>query len=129
VAIAHISIQAFSANDVSYAHASQRDEGEMKMAGSFNHCTFIKKNDPDKKNQFVGCILLDHMGDAYESLEEMWFMIHLLAGDDQEKIKKANDAFFRPESHLEVEIKDRIKDARANNFWEGTLDDVMDDKY
>jgi hypothetical protein len=43
------------------------------MAGSYSHIT------TDKKGKFRGTELLDHMGDAYEALEECYGMIWFLA--------------------------------------------------
>lgn len=42
------------------------------MAGSYNHCV-------DDEGRFIGVRLLDHLGDAYEALEEMYGMIWYLA--------------------------------------------------
>jgi hypothetical protein len=34
------------------------------------------------------------MGDAYEAIEEMFFMINYLANEDKKKIEEANKAFY-----------------------------------
>lgn len=52
------------------------------MAGSYNHC--INDN-----NQFIGVALLDHLGDAYEALEEMYGMIWWLARGNQDRVEEA----------------------------------------
>lgn len=50
------------------------------MAGSYNHCVH-HDNDVSAEDQgkFRGVDLLDHLGDAYEALEEMYGMIWWLA--------------------------------------------------
>ncbi|NJL25038.1 MAG: hypothetical protein HC902_07600 [Calothrix sp. SM1_5_4] len=53
------------------------------MAGSYSHIV----ND---KNDFIGTELLDNLGDAYEALEECWYMINFLAGGDKKKVFEAH---------------------------------------
>jgi len=57
------------------------------MAGSYGHVT-------NADGTYRGVALLENMGDMHEAVEEMWFMIHNLAGGDQTKIKAASDAYF-----------------------------------
>lgn len=52
------------------------------MAGSYRHIT-------DSRGEFIGTDLLDHLGDAYEALEECWEMIQCLTGGDRKKIYDA----------------------------------------
>ncbi len=52
------------------------------MAGSYRHIT----NDD---GTFAGTALLDHMGDAYEALEECHHMITVLSGGDVQLIAHA----------------------------------------
>lgn len=49
------------------------------MAGSYSHIV-------DKDNNFLGTELLDHLGDAYEALEECHAIIRILTGGDKEKV-------------------------------------------
>ena len=48
-----------------------------------------RPNHPEHEGKFVGVELLDHLGDAYEALEEMYGMIHFLAGGDLGKVEIA----------------------------------------
>lgn len=52
------------------------------MAGSYKHIV----ND---RNEFRGVELLDHLGDAYEALEECYDMIQYLTGGDRRRIHEA----------------------------------------
>ncbi len=49
------------------------------MAGSYRHCVTAG-------GAFRGTELLDHLGDAYEALEEMYDMIQFLSGGNKETI-------------------------------------------
>jgi len=57
------------------------------MSGSYLHVATAD-------GQFTGCGLLDHLGDAYESLEECVFVIRHLSGGDSAIIKAAVDAYY-----------------------------------
>ena len=52
------------------------------MAGSYGHIV-------DEKGRFLGTQLIDHLGDAYEALEECYLMIRYLSGDDPNRIEGA----------------------------------------
>jgi hypothetical protein len=52
------------------------------MAGSYLHII-------GDTGRFHGVRLLDHLGDAYEALEECYGMIWLLAGGDAAKVEDA----------------------------------------
>ena len=54
------------------------------MAGSYKHIV-------DESGEFIGTDLLGNLGDAYEALEECYYMIQYLAKYDEEKIKEAHD--------------------------------------
>lgn len=56
------------------------------MAGSYKHCV----ND---EGQFIGTAYLDHLGDAYEALEEMYGMIWFLAGAGAENVEEARSNY------------------------------------
>lgn len=58
------------------------------MAGSFRHVVYVKNG----KLAFRGVTLLDHLGDAYEALEEMFDMIEHLSGGDLSRIHAAHEA-------------------------------------
>ncbi len=58
------------------------------MAGSWQHCT----NKKDGSFEFDS---IENLRDAYEACEEMHFMIRFLSKHDKEKIKEANDAFWK----------------------------------
>ena len=58
------------------------------MAGSFSHVAVMR----DGKLRFRGMSLLDHMGDAYEAIEEMFDMIEHLSGGDMQKLREAHKA-------------------------------------
>ena len=62
------------------------------MAGSYRHCVAVTKAG---KRKFIGSELLDHLGDAYEALEEMFDMIEHLSGGDPTKIHEAHEAHCR----------------------------------
>ncbi len=52
------------------------------MAGSYRHLIH-------DDGTFAGVELLDHLGDAYEALEECYLMIQQLSGGDPERIARA----------------------------------------
>lgn len=54
------------------------------MAGSYRHCIVSTED-----QRFAGVRLLDHLGDAYEALEEMYGMVWLLADGDAERVLDA----------------------------------------
>jgi hypothetical protein len=56
------------------------------MAGSYKHIV-------NHNNEFIGVELLDHLGDAYEALEECYWMIKYLSGGDKTKIFEAQRAY------------------------------------
>lgn len=53
------------------------------MAGSYNHCV------DSLTGEFIGTELLDHLGDAYEALEEMYGMIWFLAKGNTDLVEEA----------------------------------------
>lgn len=80
------------------------------MAGSYRHIT-------DHDNKFRGIDLIDHLGDAYEALEECYDMIAFLTNNDKQKIF---NAWLK--GHVEKRFgKERIKsDPKVfnfNSFW------------
>lgn len=56
------------------------------MAGSYSHIT-------DDQGRFIGVELLDHLGDAYEALEECYGMIQLLTSGDRAAIEDARQRY------------------------------------
>ena len=74
------------------------------MAGSYYHVV-------NQNNKFIGIDLIENLGDAYEAIEEMYFMINYLAKFDKKKIEEAGAAYlkfcFRPNE----EITDIIKES------------------
>ena len=57
------------------------------MAGSYGHITA-------DDGRFLGVhSLLDHMGDAFEALEECYGMIQWLAGGDRRRIEEARENY------------------------------------
>lgn len=56
------------------------------MAGSYSHIT----NDD---GTFRGADLLDHLGDAYEALEECYGMIWYLADGDADRVEEARQNY------------------------------------
>lgn len=56
------------------------------MAGSYRHII-------DEDNKFRGVDLLDHLGDAYEALQECHWMINHLCSGDKEKVFEAHRAY------------------------------------
>lgn len=52
------------------------------MAGSYSHCV-------DDDGKFNGVERLDHLGDAYEALEEMYGMIWWLAAGQPSVVENA----------------------------------------
>jgi hypothetical protein len=89
------------------------------MAGSYQHVT----QEINGKRQFVGCTLLDHMGDGYGAIEELWFMAHYLAGDDPKKLDEALERYQKPsDDPVANELKNRISEAVDNDWWEDHLE-------
>lgn len=68
------------------------------MAGSYKHCV-------DERGRFQGVPLLDHLGDAYEALEEMYGMIWYLAYEH---------AQYAGEEHCAAEAADLVWEAEQN---------------
>ncbi len=67
----------------------------------------------DSRNQFRGTESLDNLGDAYEALEECYFMIKHLTGGDKKKIHQAwLEGYFKPCCPPE-----NISLASYENFW------------
>ena len=96
------------------------------MAGSYNHVTQYK----DGKAFFIGHCLIDGCsGDALEAMEELWFLVHYFAKDDNEAITKALKEFNYPSDPLASDLRQRQRDAIQADYWEGSLDAVFDDKY
>jgi len=62
------------------------------MAGSYLHCV-TDLGDLLEFEPFTG--MIENLGDAYEAVEEMHWMIRYLAKGDQQKIMEAVDAFYR----------------------------------
>jgi hypothetical protein len=61
-------------------------EEEEKVAGSYKHIV----ND---QGRFIGVSLLDHLGDAYEALEECYGMIQWLAQGDRSRVEQARQSY------------------------------------
>lgn len=57
------------------------------MAGSWNHIN-------TEGNEFYGVCLLDHLGDAYEALEECWFIIRYTLTEAQ--VQEILDGLYYP---------------------------------
>jgi len=62
------------------------------MAGSYKHCV-TDSGELLEWSQFVD--MIENLGDAFEAVEEMHWMIRYLANGDQAKIKEALDAFYK----------------------------------
>jgi hypothetical protein len=78
------------------------------MAGSYNHIV----NDD---GTFRGYDLLDHMGDAWEALEDCYWMIQHLSGGSKERIEEARLIGLRhgrTEAPVEAELREARKDER-----------------
>jgi hypothetical protein len=56
------------------------------MAGSYNHVV-------GDHGEFVGVDLLDHLGDAWGALEELYGMIWFLANGDAALVEKARQHY------------------------------------
>lgn len=62
------------------------------MAGSYGHVV----NDAGALLEFKPFTdMIENLGDAYEAVEEMYWMIHYLAAGDPAKILEANNAFYK----------------------------------
>lgn len=57
------------------------------MAGSYRHC----RHD----NGAFQFDLIENMGDAHEACEMMYWMIYLLAGGSEQRIRDAEDFYYR----------------------------------
>ncbi len=91
------------------------------MAGSYDHVTHVINGE----SQFIGCTLLDGAnGDAFEALEEMWFLVRFLGKDDTRAIRDALNQFYRPSDPLAVALKARLQTAHDNLYWSGELDNI-----
>lgn len=75
------------------------------MAGSYRHVVY-------GDNSFYGIGTLDHMGDAEEAIEEMYFMINHLAGGDLSKIFEAHRAYVA--SHN----PEYAKTMKQEDYWD-----------
>lgn len=73
------------------------------MAGSYRHIT-------DSKNNFIGVDLLDHMGDAYEALEECWHIINILSEGDKNKICEAHLKYIQ-------QIGGNVDYVKSKDYW------------
>lgn len=71
------------------------------MAGSWKHIVTTKKG------KFQGTILLDHLGDAYEALEECYGMVYWLAASVA--IETSEDRGAAPKELTRI-----IENARVN---------------
>lgn len=58
------------------------------MAGSYNHIV-------DDKGNFKGIETIGNLGDAYEALEECYYLIKILSGGSERKIKKAKVKMYK----------------------------------
>jgi len=74
------------------------------MAVSYKHIV-------DENNEFIGTELLDHLGDAYEALEECWHMIDILSGSDKDKIFEAHLKYLE-------RVGGNVEYAKSKNYWE-----------
>lgn len=81
------------------------------MAGSYNHVT-LKKSGKLRNSE---TILIDNMGDAYETIEEMYGMIWYLAGElangDKEAAKLAVE---QARTHYQIGIAERSPGVQAD---------------
>ena len=93
------------------------------MAGSYNHCTQKIQGE----SQFIGLTLLDPGGDCLEALEELWFIVRLLANDSDEVVARSLEQFNRPTSAIAVALKARLQLSLDNEYWEGQLDSVVEE--
>lgn len=62
------------------------------MAGSYKHVT-DKRGKLLRNEEFVDYI--ENLGDAYEAIEEMYYMIQHLAKGDTEAINAAQEWFYK----------------------------------
>ncbi len=58
------------------------------MAGSYNH--IVNTQGELISNDYFP-EMIENLGDAYEAVEEMYFMIQFLSKDDKELIKEARE--------------------------------------
>lgn len=77
------------------------------MAGSYRHVT-DKNNNLVSNEEFIDHI--ENLGDAYETIEEMWHMIDILTGGDKEKIRKVHIEYIK-------RVGCDVEYAKKSNFW------------
>lgn len=77
------------------------------MAGSYRHCI-------DSEGKFLGRRWhLDNLGDAYEAIEEMYYMLQYLSGGSKEKLFEA----YR-EGYCKTHIpSENMKHITIKNFY------------
>jgi hypothetical protein len=94
------------------------------MAGSYRHVTRIIRGEPT----FIGPTLLDHMGDAVEALEELWFLVRYLSNDNDPVVAAALEQFYQPRSALAHDLNRRLRESMQNDYWRGRLEEVVNEK-
>jgi hypothetical protein len=77
---------------------------KKKMAGSYRHIT-------DENNNFKGIELIGDLGDAYEALEECWYIINILSGGDKQKIADAHLEYIR-------RTGGNVEYIKSKDYWE-----------
>lgn len=77
------------------------------MAGSFRHVV-------DEDVQFRGTELLDHLGDAYEALEEMYDMLMWLTDGDK---KALYEAWLYGHITKHCPDSSALENQSAENYW------------
>jgi len=63
------------------------------MAGSYQHCVHDKSGKLRSPESMEG--MIENLGDAYEAIEEMYWMIQHLTKGDRTAIKEANTAALK----------------------------------
>ena len=66
------------------------------MAGSYRHIVDSDGNLVPNE-EFIEHI--ENLGDAYEAIEECWYLINILSSGDKKKIEKATELMYQIMGH------------------------------
>jgi len=77
------------------------------MAGSYRHVT-DKDNNLISNERFPE--MIENLGDAYETIEEMWYIIDILANGDKSKIADAHLKYIE-------RVGGDVEYAKSKDFW------------
>jgi len=77
------------------------------MAGSYRHVT-DKNNNLISNEHFPD--MIENLGDAYETIEEMWYLIDILANGNKSKIADAHLKYIE-------RVGGDVEYVKSKDFW------------